>query len=138
MSNVEFTFDHFWKIDIFVCTAIFKIASEGCSKSKLCDHKVEVETVFNQLSRVGNTNILFITFPRVCVRGASRHNLRIWRLRGQEVCWVSRVMIRGKMLYNSSFSTFINFLRTTNVVNLPKISPNIFSLYCYIQVQNTK
>ena len=70
MSNVEFTFDHFWKIDIFVCTAIFKIASEGCSKSKLCDHKVEVETVFNQLSRVGNTNILFITFPRVCVRGA--------------------------------------------------------------------
>ena len=34
MSNVEFTFDHFWKIDIFVCTAIFKIASEGCSKSK--------------------------------------------------------------------------------------------------------
>ena len=44
MSNVEFTFDHFWKIDIFVCTAIFKIASEGCSKSKSCDHKVEVET----------------------------------------------------------------------------------------------
>ena len=40
MSNVEFTFDHFWKIDIFVCTAIFKIASEGCSKSKSCDHKV--------------------------------------------------------------------------------------------------
>ena len=94
MSNVEFTFDHFWKIDIFVCTAIFKIASEGCSKSKLCDQKVEVETVFNQLSRVRNTNILFITFPRLRVRGAARHNLRIWRL-GHEVCWVSRVMIGG-------------------------------------------
>ena len=94
MSNVEFTFDHFWKIDIFVCTAIFKIASEGCSKSKLCDQKVEVETVFNQLSRVGNTNILLITFPRLCVLGAARHNLRIWRL-GHEVCWVSRVMIGG-------------------------------------------
>ena len=67
MSNVEFTFDHFWKIDIFVCTAIFKIASEGCSKSKLCDQKVEVETVFNQQSRVGNMNILLITFPPVCV-----------------------------------------------------------------------
>ena len=74
MSNVEFTFDHFWKIDIFVCTAIFKIASEGCSKSKSCNQKVEVETVFNQLSRVRNTNILSITFPlpRLCVRKVQR------------------------------------------------------------------